>query len=54
MSRAFGMTTAALAVVLALPAFAQASQAAVGPLIGLIVLLAVVRLVWPVSRRRRW
>lgn len=52
MSRLFGLTCVLLALALSAPYLARLAQQAVPTLIALLILLGVVRLVWP-SRRRR-
>ncbi len=48
-----GTVVGLLALVVALPAIAQAAQAAVPALISVLVFLGIVNLAWPTRRRRR-
>lgn len=52
MDRLIGTAVLLLALVVALPALATLAQTAIPALIGLVVLLGITKLAWPIRRRR--
>lgn len=51
MNQVIGTVTGLLVLIVALPAVAELAQAALPPLIALLILAAFVRLAWPSSGR---